>query len=197
MNQFVTHGGMLEFPHLMMGAVLLVAAGVALGESLSSTEETGTRLALPLTLVVGGLGVVFLAIAENWWWHGGEYTSRTRLRAPVGAVLVAAGLAQLWGRRRGLRRTELAPPFALMFAGLVSALRETGADDERLLHAAVAGLVLISTLATLAAILSGEPARPLRIFAHLVLATAAIGLLLFEPGSPGAEKPRILPSTTD
>lgn len=195
MNQFLSHGGMLELPHLLMGALLLIAAGVGLAECLSSTE--GTELWLPLTLALGGLAVVGLAIAESWWWHSGEYTSRARLRAFVGAALVAAGLAQMWGRRRGLRATELAPPFALMFAGLVSALRESGADDERLLHAAVAGLVLISTLSTIAAFLSGESARPMRIFAHLLLATAAIGLLLFEPGSPVADRPRAAPAATD
>jgi hypothetical protein len=55
-----------------------------------------------------------------------------------------------------------------------------------MLHVVVAALVVVSTLANLAAIISGESSRAMRLFGHLLLAAAAFGLLLFEPASaPG------------
>lgn len=192
----LSHQALLELPHLVMGLLLLSAALIGLYETLASQPESDApRVALAFTLVVGGVVVAAVAALEIWSWHDGEYTSRSRLRAFVGALLVIAGLLHGWGRRRGHRPTELAPPFAMMFAGLISALRENAGDSERLLHTAVAGLVLLSTLATISVVLSGERAKSLRLFALLLLAAAALGLMLFEPSSGVATE--ATPAVTD
>lgn len=87
---------------------------------------------------------------DAWVWHSETLTQTAQVRAAVGGLLLIAGLAQGWGRSHGLPILELPPQLAVLFAGVLSAVREQVPADERMLHVVVAALVVVSTLANLA-----------------------------------------------
>ncbi len=167
-----------------MGLVFMLMSIIGLHESLHPTPLEGRRvLALPIIVTLGWLGMVAISLLDAWVWHAESLTQTAELRAVVGGLLVTAGVAQGWGRTRGLSVLELPLQLAVLFSGVLSAMRERATGDERTLHVVVAALVVVSTLANLAAIISGESSRAMRLFGHLLLAAAALGLLLFEPAA--------------
>lgn len=182
----MSHGAAASLPHFFLGILFLLMAGSGFAEAQSNPPAGRRILALPLIVTVGGLGMLVISLLDTWVWHAESLTHTAQLRAAVGATLAAGGIAQGWGRTRGLGILELPPQLAVLFAGVLSAVREQAEPDERMLHVVVAALVVVSTLANLAAIMSGESSRAMRLFGHLLLAAAALGLLLFEPAStPG------------
>ncbi len=167
-----------------MGIVFMLMSVIGMGEALQTTPlERRRLLALPLIVTLGGIGVVAISLLDAWVWHAESLTQTAELRAVVGGLLVAAGIAQAWGRTRGLSVLELPLQLAVLFSGVLAAMRERATGDERALHVVVAALVVVSTLANLAAIISGESSRAMRLFGHLLLAAAGLGLLLFEPAA--------------
>lgn len=165
-----------------MGVVFLLMALIGIGEAQQASPVHGRRvLALPVIVTLGGLGMLAISLLDAWVWHAESLTYTAQLRAVVGGLLGASGMAQGWGRTRGFATLELPPQMAVLFGGVLSAMREQAGGDERALHVVVAALVVISTLANVASIISGESSRAMRLFGHLLLAIAALGLLLFEP----------------
>lgn len=176
----VSHNAAASLPHFFLGVLFLLMAGLGIGEVLERPPQR-LRWLSPLFIAVGGLGLLSISLLDAWVWHSEGLPQTAKVRAVVGGLLLIAGVAQGWGRSRGQAMLELPPQFAALFAGVLSAVREQVPADEQILHVIVAALVVISTLANVAAVMSGEPSRALRLFAQFLLASAAIGLLLFEP----------------
>lgn len=176
----MSHDAAASLPHFFLGVLFLLMSGLGISEVHERTPQR-LRWLLPLFVALGGLGLVSISLLDAWVWHSEGLPQTAKIRAAVGALLLIAGIAQGWGRSRGQAMLELPPQFAVLFAGVLSAVREQVPADEQILHVIVAALVVVSTLANVAAIMSGEPSRAMRLFAQLLLASAAIGLLLFEP----------------
>ena len=177
----MSHSAAVSLPHFFLGIVFLLMGGIGITDVLGKPPEGRRALVVPVIVATGGLGMLAISLLDAWVWHAESLTYTAQLRAAVGAILFIAGVGQGWGRARGVWGLELPPQLAVLFAGVLSAMREQVAADEHALHVVVAGLVVVSTLANMSAVMSGESSRAMRLFGHLLLSAAALGLLLFEP----------------
>jgi hypothetical protein len=179
------------FVHNLAGWFVLALAAGMLVEAVRGAAAGRWRYAWPAVGSVVGFGLTaFIFLHQALYHRISPLADPVQNQHQLIGLLFGLGAAvELWRRRRGEEGRLLASawPLALVGVGVVFLVHEQGTLEALLVHWALAGTLVVAGLALLAAALSGEAARALRIFAVLLLAAAAVQLVVFRehPGAHG------------
>lgn len=183
--------------HNVAGWLFAVLAAALLAENLRGVPAGRWRFAWPALGMLIGFGLTAYIFAHMRGTHGvSPFADPQQVQHQLIGLAIGTGAALETLRRANVLRGpafEAAWPVALIAVGVVFVAHEQARFDALLVHWVLAATVVLSGLAQCAAVLSGEPARAMRLLAALLLAAGAAQLIAYRE-APGAHAHEAAPS---
>lgn len=177
------------FIHNLIGWVLLVLAAVNVREQRRGLGAGRARFVWPVLGMVIGFGLLSYIVLHQTLTHRvSPFADPVQLQHELIGLVGGVGATIELVRRSGRFRApqwEAAWPLALAGIGVIFVAHEQGNVEALVVHWFLAAALSLAGLAQVAAVLSGEPARALRVFGTLLLFCAALQLVAYKE-KPGA-----------
>lgn len=179
------------FIHNLAGWTLALLGATLLVESVRGQPAGRARFVWPVLGALIGFGLTAFIYFHMTAYHKvSAFADPAQVQHQLIGLFLGAGAAGETLRRAGRLRgrfAELCWPVALLGVGVAFLIHEQARFEALLVHWALAGTVVLAGLAHMAAVLSGEPARALRVFAVLLMLAASAQLIVFRelPGAHG------------
>lgn len=177
------------FIHNLIGWVLLLLALANVVEQRRGLSAGRSRFVWPVLGTIIGFGLLGYIVLHQVLTHRiSPFADPVQLQHELIGLVAGIGATVEVLRRSGRMRGaiwEAGWPLALVAIGVIFVAHEQGSVEGLVLHWFLAGALILSGLAQIAAVLSGEPTRAMRLFGVLLLLCAALQLVAYKE-KPGA-----------
>jgi hypothetical protein len=176
--------------HNAIGAALFALAVILIAELLRGSPASRARFAWPGLGMLIGFGLAIWVFFHQIFDHGlGPFDDPVQNQhQAIGWMAGLGSAAELFRRAGGPEWLKVGFPLGIVGVGIAFLAHEQHAIEALVVHWALAGTLVLSGLATLSALVSGEEARAMRLFGAATLLAAAVQLVVYRE-DPGAHAP--------